>query len=118
MVGGPAALSGPPTRALGSHFLHASRRTYVIVWTDIGVLPWGGRGDCPLVADKNGPVADMNLPMRLCRGHWSLMVCQVRGLTPFPCRAWAKRDAVSAGLAEVCVVEQPVDGWWSPTFWA
>jgi hypothetical protein len=26
-----------------------------------------GRENCPLVADKNGPVADMNLPMRVCR---------------------------------------------------
>ena len=31
LVGCPAARSGPPTRALGSDFLHASRRTYVIV---------------------------------------------------------------------------------------
>ena len=38
-------------------------------------------------------------------------MCQVRRFTPFPCSAWASVEhGVSAGLAEVCVVQEPIDG--------
>ena len=67
----------------------------------------GGREGCPLVADWNCPVADTNLPMRGGR-HRSLLSAQ--RFDSFPVQGLGQSHGVSAGLAEVCVVEQPVGG--------
>ena len=53
-------------------------------------LPTGGQEKCPLVANKDCPLAAMNLPVVGGR-HWWSWGGQVKALTPCPCRAWARR---------------------------
>jgi hypothetical protein len=67
-------------------------------------LPVGGRWLCPLVADKNCPVADTNLPLR----RWPPPVrvgLSGQGFDSFPVECLGQSYGVSAGLAEVGVVE-------------
>jgi hypothetical protein len=52
-------------------------------------------------------VADANLPMRVCRPPVAAGV-PGQGFDSFPVESLGQSHGVSAGLAEVCVVEEPV----------
>ena len=72
-------------------------------------LPVGGQENCPWVAIKNCPVADTNLPMRVLSATGSGRVSG-QGFDSFPVQCLGQAYGVAAGLAQVRVVEQPVDG--------